>query len=262
METDEHGQRFACFEGSSIGPGQAFEASYTVTARIGDIRYSLAPEDVGSADQIPRSVRSLYLRDRSRYLLENEILRETSAKIVGDETNLYWRARKIYDWVLGSLEYERVGGWDLPPTLVKRGTGSCSEYSILYISLCRLAGIPARYVGSVAMRGDKASIDDVYHRWCEVYLPGYGWIPVDPSRGDKPSASGRGKGFGTLSKRLFVTTHGDGDSEYLGWTYNSGASYEYIGKGHVHEEAYAVWHVPQEDSAGGPPDGGENCLRE
>jgi len=246
IAVDEHGQRFACFEGIELGPGAAFEASYTIAARTAELRYCIFPERVGSEKDIPDRIRKLYLRPRSRYMLDDPTLREAAASVAGEETNLYWRARKLYDWVLNKLEYERVGGWDLPPTLLKRGTGSCSEYTILYISLCRIAGVPARYAGSISMRGDDVSIDNVFHRWAEVYLPNYGWVPVDPSRGDRETAAERGRGFGTLSKRVFVTTHGDGDSEYLGWGYDSGSSYEYSGKGSVQEEAYGLWKLPEE----------------
>ena len=44
--------------------------------------------------------------------------------------------------------------------------------------MCRAAGLPARYVGAIMIRGDDASTDEVYHRWPEVYLPGYGVVLV------------------------------------------------------------------------------------
>ena len=100
-------------------------------------------------------------------------------KIVGDEKNPYWIARKVYNYLTEHLEYEMVGGWDIPEVVLKRGSGSCSEYTFSFVALCRAAGLPARYQGSVVVRGDDASIDEAFHRWAQVYLPIYGWVPVD-----------------------------------------------------------------------------------
>lgn len=119
------------------------------------------------------------------------------------------------------MYYELSGGWNTAPTVLTRGNGSCSEYSFVFISMCRSAGIPAKYVGSVVVRGDDASIDDVFHRWVEIYLPGYGWLPVDPSGGDKPSPRDQARCFGSLSNRFLITTDSGGNSKTLGWYYNT-----------------------------------------
>lgn len=87
--------------------------------------------------------------------------------------------------------------------------------------MCRASGIPARYVGSVVVRGDTASMNNVFHRWVEVYLPGYGWIPVDSSGGDKAAPRDQADRFGALSNRFCITTQSGEGSTTLGWTYNS-----------------------------------------
>ena len=55
------------------------------------------------------------------------------------------------------MYYERSGGWNTAPIVLERGNGSCSEYTFVFISMCRAAGVPARYVGSVVERGESAS---------------------------------------------------------------------------------------------------------
>ena len=63
----------------------------------------------------------------------------------------------------------------------------------------------------------------------KVYLPGYGWVPVDANRGDAESPADQARGFGRLSNRFLITTQGGGDSALLGWGYNSFARYQTTG---------------------------------
>jgi len=215
--TDRWGQEIALYPIRDLAPHQRIEVSYTLKARLGAISYVLLPERAGTLEEIPQQVRDRYLVEGSRYFITEDLVKSRAKEITAGEGNTYWIARKIFKWVINHLEYERVGGWDVAPTLIKRGTGSCSEYAFLFIALCRASGLPARFEGGTAMRGDEASVDGVYHRWAEVYLPGYGWVPIDPSRGDRKYGAERIGAIGRLSNRLFVTTYGGGDSPYLGW---------------------------------------------
>ncbi|MFH1681551.1 MAG: transglutaminase domain-containing protein [Candidatus Eisenbacteria bacterium] len=238
---DRCGQRIAVFPFRNVPAGKTVSAGYETRVRLGELHYAFFPEDVGGLEAIPKEIREKGTAPKSRLQLDEELVRKTAAEVVGGEKNPYWIARNLFDWVIGKLSYDRVGGWDVPTTLIKRGTGSCSEYAFLYIALARSAGLPARYEGSVVVRGDDASIDDVYHRWCEVFLPGIGWMPVDPSGGDQEWPADQVRYFGGLADRFLITTHGGGDSEYLGWDYNAHATYVYEGRGTVHEEGYGIW---------------------
>jgi len=241
FDRDQWGQKVAIYEYSGFKPDETREASYTARALIGVRRFCIFPDKVGRIEDIPAAIRRTYTADGSRYRITQPLIVETVKKVVGDEKNPYWIARKLCKWVQDHVEYERVGGWDIAETLIKRGTGSCSEYAFLYVALCRAAGLPARYEGSVAIRGDDASMDDVFHRWCEVYLPNYGWIPVDPSGGDSPVPSNQGRAFGMLNNRYFVTTHGGGDSKYLGWDYNYSSRVSFKGNCEVKEDVFGLW---------------------
>ncbi len=239
--TDQWGQPCAVFEFGTTGPGEKAEVTYSVNTKVSAIRYLIIPEKTGSLADIPRDIRQKYLADGVRYRISSPYIKDTVKKIVGDEKNPYWIMRRIYDFVIDRLEYEMTGGWDVPEVVLQRGKGSCSEYTFSFVSLCRAAGLPARYQGSIVVRGDDASIDEAFHRWAQVYLPHYGWVPVDANRGDSDSAVGQAKGIGELANRFLITTHSGGDSEYLSWGYNSQTSYQMDGYCKLQEDNLGFW---------------------
>jgi sugar lactone lactonase YvrE len=239
--TDQWGQKVAHYKFQNLEATKFVSVGMKVKAKLYKNRYYVFPEKVGKLEDIPKSIKEKYLVDDAKYSINDPFIQMSAKQAVGNETNPYWIARKIFNYVIAHMEYELSGGWNIAPTVLKRGTGSCSEYSFVYIALCRSSGLPARYVGSVVIRGDDASDDDVFHRWVEVYLPNYGWIPVDPSGGDSPSPAGQAGAFGNLNNRYLITTISGGGSEYMEWTYNSNERWTSVGKCKVYAEHIGEW---------------------
>ncbi|MFO7653577.1 MAG: transglutaminase domain-containing protein [Candidatus Krumholzibacteriia bacterium] len=219
-----------------------------VRCELFDTRWYVFPHEVGELEDIPRAVREQYLVDEDKYRIGDPRIVSAVKEAVGDETNPYWMMRNIHRYIRERLHYELAGGWNVAPRVLERGNGSCSEYTFLFISMCRAAGIPARYVGAVVVRGDAASSDDVFHRWSQVYLPPYGWIHIDPQGGDKELPGQVAESIGALPNRFLITTEGGGASEYLGWNYNYEQSWTARGPVKVHEEAVGEWSPAAEDT--------------
>jgi len=238
---DRWHQEVAHYRYRDIPPDSHVTVVMKAAAELFKTRFYVFPERVGNLEDIPARIKELYLDDGSKYWITDEYIARKADEVVGDETNCYWIARRLFNHVIDNMEYELVGGWNIAPTVLRRGTGSCSEYSFVYIALCRAAGLPARYAGSVVTRGDDASTDDVFHRWVEVYLPGYGWIPVDPSGGDSRYPAYQANAFGYLNNRFLITTIGGGASEYLEWTYNSNEKWKSRGPCKVYSEHVGEW---------------------
>jgi len=219
--TDKWGQKTALFHSENLKAQSVQNVVSETKATIYEVRYFIYPDEVGPLEEIPAEIKSLYLENNEKYQFDHPVIQNAVRVCIGDEKNPYWIARKIFNYLIDNMYYERVGGWNTAPTVLARGNGSCSEYTFIYIAMCRAAGLPARYVGSVVVRGDDASMDDVFHRWAEVYLPNYGWIPVDPSGGDNELPRDRAYYFGHLANRFLITTESGGGSKTMGWTYNS-----------------------------------------
>jgi len=65
--------------------------------------------------------------------------------------------------------------------------GYCSYFASAMVVMCRIAGLPARYVEGYLARPDETGTVTVTgedaHAWVEVYFKGMGWISFDPSGG-------------------------------------------------------------------------------
>ena len=109
-------------------------------------------------------------------------LSQMARAIADGETNPYLISRKIlnyisrYPWA-GAREYSTLEC--IPEYVIREGHGDCGQVSLLYISMMRSLGIPARWEsGWMLHPGEKN-----YHDWAEVYFEGVGWVPVDASFG-------------------------------------------------------------------------------
>jgi transglutaminase-like putative cysteine protease len=60
--------------------------------------------------------------------------------------------------------------------------GKCGDIHSVFVALARSAGVPAREIFGIRMpKGKEGDMTKAQHCWAEFYMPGYGWVPVDPS---------------------------------------------------------------------------------
>lgn len=239
--TDRWGQKCAHFAFRKVKAGEEVSAVMTADVEVRRVRWFVDPDKVGKLEEIPKEIREGYTQDSSKLAMTDPVIQKSVKEAVGGERNPYWMARKINRYIQDKMHYELVGGWNVAPAVLSRGSGSCSEYTFVMLAMCHAAGLPARYAGSIVIRGDDASRDDVFHRWVEVYLPNFGWVPVDPSGGDSPVPADQTKYFGGLDNRFLITTLGAGDSETLGWDYNSDATWTATGKVKLMQRKAGDW---------------------
>ena len=153
------------------------EYEYTTHAVSCDIK----PGDVRPCDLNDPAVQGF--TGEAPHVVFTTEMRALSQKIVGDETNPCLKAKKCFDWIAENIKYSYAIEYstirNISDYCRAKGYGDCGQEALLFITLCRLNGIPARWQsGWNTFPGDKSN-----HDWAEIYLAPYGWMPVDPYMG-------------------------------------------------------------------------------
>ncbi len=100
----------------------------------------------------------------------------------GCETPLE-KARNFYDFITLNFKYTYMPAYfsleDIPGNCARTFTGDCGVFALLFITLCRCAGIPAQWQSGLAAEPDFIG----GHDWVRFYAAPLGWIYADPSYG-------------------------------------------------------------------------------
>ncbi|RMG17731.1 MAG: DUF3108 domain-containing protein [Planctomycetota bacterium] len=106
-------------------------------------------------------------------------LRAKAREIIGKETDARRAAYLLARWVHGHLvkQSPRVAS-TTALEILDEGLGDCSEHCVLFVALCRAAGIPARRVSGYVNIGTLWGA----HDWAEVWVGA--WMGADPTTGE------------------------------------------------------------------------------
>jgi transglutaminase-like putative cysteine protease len=126
-------------------------------------------------------------------------VRSLADSLLADRPTAYDKAQALVDWFRTDFAYtlelpSSPGDATLDHFLLDRRAGHCEYFSTAMAILLRTQGVATREVngflgGEWSQFGDYLAVtQNQAHAWVEVWFPGYGWVPFDPT----PSGSGRG----------------------------------------------------------------------
>lgn len=115
----------------------------------------------------------------------NGVVKSLAERITAGKTTVLGKAKAIYDWVVENMHRDPktrgCGIGDVSELLRKPG-GKCVDISSVYIALARSVGVPSRE--EFTIRLGKKPVQDIttwQHCYVSFFLPGYGWVPIDPA---------------------------------------------------------------------------------
>ncbi len=252
--TDVHGQRLARYAFERLEANQWVEVGFVAGVTLRNLRWvSPGAHAAKGGSDLAAGVRKRYLRPLPNYSMRSPFMRKTAADLTRGAQSDFEKLLRIHDHIVEKIRYVRDSRWDPAAVVLARGTGSCSEYNYVLSGLCRLAGLPTRYVGG-STNGLRSlpTTDVVFHRWTEVYLTGLGWFSVDCSRDANP-VRGKRSHFGRIyTDALVWCRQAGGGKDHLGWDYR--AEYRIQGKNpglrDNHRTRWFDFHPAKEVNAG------------
>ena len=196
LKTDTDGNNITVlkFPKEQLLPGES--VSYTIEYRVVSRPRAIpnvSEEESGTLEDIPHDLKENYTRAEGPWLVKDPSLVGLAHEIAGNETKILSIIKGFVGWINKNINYITH---ELPlypnETLFAR-EGDCDDQAILLITLARIMGIPAHLqIGTIYMP-EHALIEETYwndhvraiqrkigwHGWAMVYVPPWGWLPVD-----------------------------------------------------------------------------------
>lgn len=194
VKIDEDGNKIALLDLPSIEEKQSTE--YTVFYHVVSRPRNLPSIDKNAAlnlTDIPGNLTATYLGNSELWMTDNTTLRELAETLKGNETNVLMIVENFVDWIWDNIDYTSHETPLYPNETLTSQEGDCDDQAILLISLSRIVGIPAYLqIGNIYMpqvdnetsTGWSGHVETIqnrigWHGWAMVYVPPWGWLPVD-----------------------------------------------------------------------------------
>lgn len=166
------------------GEGTMFQVVFEFTNHA--VYQKIDPQVIGLVN--PMSDLAPYLKQQPPHIVFTPELKELSEKIVGEETNPYFIARKIFQWVDENIPWTSAREYstfsNISDYVYQNRRGDCGMKVFLFMTLCRMNWIPTRWQsGFTTKAGVAYRATAGMHDWGEIYIEPYGWLPVDPDVG-------------------------------------------------------------------------------
>lgn len=136
------------------------------------------------------STSSLYnefTKEKIPHILFSPELKKLSMKIVNDAKTPKEKFRKIFEYISEEIPWASALEYSTIPSIsnycVEKGYGDCGIKSLLFITLCRYNGIPAKWQSGWMFQPGSVNL----HDWAQVYFDQTGWITVDADYGLQPA---------------------------------------------------------------------------
>ena len=159
--------------------GAKFTIEYTY--KTFGVHFNLKPSKVVRYDKSD-SIYKKFTSEAPNIIFTGKI-KKLSKEIVGKERNPLLKAKKIYDWISRDIKYSFAREYstinNISDYCLTKEYGDCGQEAMLFITLCRYNGVPARWQSGWFTFPNAKDI----HDWTQIYVLPYGWIPVDPYMG-------------------------------------------------------------------------------
>ena len=149
-----------------------------------------------------------YTGEEAPHIVFTPYLRALAAQLTEGVTSPAEKAKRIYDYVTLNVRYHFQPSYfvheSIAENCARSRRGDCGIMALTFITLCRIAGIPARWESGLAVAPGDAGC----HDWARFYIAPKGWMYADCSYGSSMARRGdemlRRHYFGSLDTGRMV----------------------------------------------------------
>ena len=131
------------------------------------------------------------LEECAPHIVFTPFIRTLCAELTEGIEDPLMKARAFYDFITKNMKYTHVPEYfcieTIPEGCARNYNGDCGVFALLFITLCRCAGIPARWQSGMSANPKWV----LCHDWVEFYVEPYGWMYVDASYGTTANRLGK-----------------------------------------------------------------------
>jgi hypothetical protein len=192
VTSDADGNELGVFHlQSSLQPGESVDdyAVYYIVSKPRSIP-NLNYLGSGTISEIPNDLQTDYCGGNGFWMTQDAQIRETAMRIAGGETRVLTIVTKLVSWIWKNIDYKSHDPTLYPNDTLALREGDCDEQAMLLGTFCRILEIPAYLqIGCIFQPDTNSSGDSgrmhytqkniAWHGWAIVYIPPWGWLPVD-----------------------------------------------------------------------------------
>ena len=184
---------FVSFPESRLSSGEniSYEIAYRVALKPRSVP-EVSEEGSGTLSDIPEDLRGSYSISGGPWQLSDSRLRDLAYELAGNETRVLTIVKSFIEWIRDHISRETLDVPRYPIETFLERAGDCDDQANLFITLCRITGIPAYLQAGCIYVSSKQSVNSywdgclvseltriAWHGWAVVYVPPWGWLPVD-----------------------------------------------------------------------------------
>lgn len=167
-------QRTVCWEETLLENHEfAVEYSYIHTAKYNDVS-AIVPDEVQP---------DFDTEELAPHIVFTPYIRQLVASLTDGIDNPLEKARRFYNFITLNMKYNFMPAYftleNIAETCARNFSGDCGVFTLLFITLCRCAGIPAQWQSGLTAEPDFIG----GHDWARFYIAPYGWLYADCSYG-------------------------------------------------------------------------------
>ncbi|MBL9175444.1 MAG: transglutaminase family protein [Verrucomicrobiales bacterium] len=167
------------FEIPEVHSTLLIEANTRVSTHSRSLALDATPASMERLAECARMERCFDYLLPTRYVDLDPATWRLALDITAGQTDIWQSAVALMRWVYGNVSYtpQSTTVHTRMSEVLSLRQGVCQDLAHVLIGLCRSIKIPALYVSGY-LATERASAT---HAWIEVFLPGVGWQPLDPT---------------------------------------------------------------------------------